>query len=956
MVPKLFLSHRLDALLDQLIQEIEERPLDPLEVRTILVPNGHVRQWLLLEIAKRKGIAMGFKVIEIEQLIPPSLSSMQMFCLIYGALSESQDPQLVAYLGEKKHRLLDLTSQLCHLFYRYGQYGSELFQEKKAHWQHEILQKLFIDGPWKLPVQEQVQIPVPLTCFGVDFLPPIYWEWLFQAPSLSLYLFSPCADFWADLASDQERRSLNRYWKKRAVSQKSLDQLDIYLREAPKNLANWGKLGRETLKIFDRFALETEEIYPSFEPTCLLKKIQYDLLTFQETENPVIDDSIKVILTGSSRLKEIEALRDEILRLNVPYHEVAVLAPNIEPYVPLIEFVFGNEIPYRISGLDAAPQSSFRQGLIRLLKLSSSRWDAKEVLALFETPAFYRKQGWDADTLETYRSWILSAEINWGLDGSHRTSLLQELFGERAYEDGGSWEKGLDKLLEALIFLKPMQVSADQLEAFLEIIAQLKNLDLKKEKTLSQWADQLEKASDTFLTVDAESEADTTAKNCFRQLLFDLRNFEDPRLFPPEVIQHLLLRPCKIQIRSAHLHAVQFALLEDGALIPAKALFLIGMDEESFPRIPSSTTLNLLRQKIPDRADCDRYLFLQALFAAGDFLRISYGHLSPDEGKPVGPSPLVQELLSVTGSGIITHYRGFDRPIWKKTFVWPHFKQITLPEGEEIIHLSELKQLAHHSWKFFLRKVHGIYLNDELEETFSLQKGKLLRSQFTKTSEIKLPAGPFGKAMEAEVLEKACEWQQQLQAWEIKPFSLILKESCTAPHWDGSNYTAPPIEIKWEKLTVRLVGEAKQASLKGLISFNDDTIGGALKIWPEALAVAIALNAPQVWMLKNGKSKSIANPEANLKAFLEYYFHSLHAPSPLLPNWADPLLRKGAKELERKMEKDPLFEDPTLEWVSASAELPTAEEIYANWGPFLKKALNGLVELYPAKKASRQTI
>ncbi len=952
MTPKLYLSYRLDSLVDQLIQQIDEAPLDPLETRIILVPNGQVRQWLLLEIAKRKGIAMGLKVLEMHQLIPPSPSSLEMFCLIFAALTESSDPQLVSYLEGKKKRVLDLAGQLSSLFFKYGEYDAALFEGKSVGWQHELLRKLFVDGPWRLPVQREVQINEPIICFGIDSLAPIYWEFLFRSPTLSIYLFSPCVDFWADLSTDRERKNLNRYWKKRGAAKNKRDELDNYLREAPKNLANWGRLGRETLKIFDRFDLETEEVYPDFEGRSLLKQVQYDLLTFQETQNPKIDDSIKVILTGSSRLKEIEALRDEILRMNVPYHEISVLAPDIELYVPLIEFVFGNEIPYQISGFDAAPQSSFRQGLVRLIRLGSGRWEAEEVLSLFETPSFYRKQNWDSETVADFRSWMSEVDIEWGLDAAHRKSILNETLGERAFVDRGSWENGLDQLLEAVVFLKPMQVNGDRLDALLGILSALKELNFNGEKSLGRWADSLENAANTFLLADPNDEADAAVLSSFRSFLVNLRDFENDRLFPFDVVEHLLIRPSNGKLHSSHLHGVRFAKIEDGAAIPAKALFLIGMDEESFPRVQTSTSLDLLRQKTPDAADLDRYLFLQAIFSAVEFLRISYGHLSADEGKPVGPSLLVQELMSATGAGISSVYRGPTPKEIKKTLIWPHFKQSALPEGEITVSLSELRQLARHPWKFFLQKAHGIYLKDELEESFTLQKALLLRSSLGKSVEApKLPPGPFGKAIELDIAEKASECRLQLEAWQIEPFSLVLRENCTEVQLEGSHYAAPPLEFSWNKLTVRLVGEIKQASTKGLICMNEDSIAGALKVWPEALAAALSLNTPQICMLRNGKMKQLVNAHESLKAFIEYYFLCLKAPSPLISEWADPILRKGPADLEKKMEKGSLFEDPAVEWVFARAELPTAEEIYLNWSPLLKTTFGGLVELYPSRTA-----
>ena len=184
---------------------------------------------------------------------------------------------------------------------------------------------------------------------------------------------------------------MHRYWKKKKVSEQSLQALEEYLQDGPKNLASWGKLGRETLKLINRFELQIEERYLPINPDSLLKRIQHDLLTFQSSKQLQSDDSIQVFLTGSSKLKEVENLKDEILKLNIPYHEISVLAPDISEYVPLLEFVFADQIPYRISGYDITTQSLFKQGLLFLLKVFTGRWDREELLSLFDAPSFSRK-------------------------------------------------------------------------------------------------------------------------------------------------------------------------------------------------------------------------------------------------------------------------------------------------------------------------------------------------------------------------------------------------------------------------------------------------------------------------------------------------------------------------------------------------------------------------------------
>lgn len=877
---KIHFSQRIDLLVDPLIEELRSHP-DPMHVQTILVPNGLVKQWLLLEIAKRTGIAMGMKILEPNQLFPPSSTPLQRFCSLFTAIGKNAE--LISYIDGKKKRRLELTNQLCSLFAKYEQHASLL--NTPNDWQMQLFA-----APPEFETQEH------LICFGIDYLP------LFETPSLSIYQFSPCTEFWEDIFSDRERK----YWQRKGV-------VDIYMREGPRNLANWGKLGRIALKRWDDF--ELEEHYASIEPTTNLKQIQYDLLHFQETKEPKTDSSIQILQTGSSRLAEIEALREEILRLDVPFQDISVLAPDIEPYVPLIEFVFGDDIPFRIHGIDSSAESSFKHGLLRLLQLN--RWEAEEILALIETPSFYRKKGWDAETLETFREWIENVKIEWGIDSDHRTSILQQTLGAVKSQSERSWEKGLDALLEKIVYLKPMQVNPDLFEELLSTLLALKNLDLKGEKTLPEWADAIQKAADEFLIADAEDLAQSKAAN----LLLEMRKSTDLEKYPIDIPMHFLSAPSYGQMNGSKLHAVRFAPISEGAMLPAKALFLIGMDEMSFPRVETPSSLDLLRGKIPSKGDFDRYAFLQAIFSAKDYLRISYGHLSAEEGKPVGPSLVVQELLNVVSN--VKVYSPKKRPDPEKRLHLPSFKDTALPEGEITLSIQELRKLARHPWKFFLQKSHKIFLDDELEDSFALQKGKLTR-ELTDNPEVELP-GPFKTAMELEVLEKVHERKEQLKKWQLEPFTLDLQ-----------------LELVWEKCKINLVGEIKMASKQGIISLNDDNLAGTLKIWPEALAVASMLDAPQIWMLRNGKIKTLNRPLEQLKAFVEYYFHCLQAPSPLLPDWADSILRKKDRTQSQ-------FEDPVMEWVLSRAELPNEED----WTPLLQKTFQGLIDLYPSRGSEK---
>src|SRR5690606_5304861 len=129
---------------------------------------------------------------------------------------------------------------------------------------------------------------------------------------------------------------------------------------------------------------------------------------------------------------------------------------------------------------------------------------------------------------------------------------------------------------------------------------------------------------------------------------------------PISVVSRLLKKPCPGQVHPATLHGVRIGSLRENGQIPAKVIFLIGMNEENFPKNKISSSLDLLKGKGENSADFDRYAFLQAILNAEECIRISYCHLSADEGKPVGPSLVIQELLDCFSRDLSLVYRNKD--------------------------------------------------------------------------------------------------------------------------------------------------------------------------------------------------------------------------------------------------------------------------------------------------------
>lgn len=942
----LFVSQSLERLADALNEQL----LPGFAKQPILVPNTYTKRWLLLALAKRRGIAMGLQIFTPSEWLVKqgfmSPNSLEMRCLVYRSLQRCQDPELQKYLASGPGRLLDLTEPLSTLFFEYGQFGKELLQ-KKDGWQEQILQELFVQGPWKLPVQWFDKAPVAserVHCFGIDSLAPGYWEWLLRFPSLSIYLFSPCLHYWADVCSQKERRQRLRYWRKQEVSQQAQEQLEMYLSETPSLLGNWGKLGKDTLKFLDPWELEVEECYEEREEISLLHRLQGNILTFRIDKLIGGDDSVRIVRTGASVYREVLWLRDEIVRLvaqeNLSWDEVTILAPKVDKYAPWISLLF-TDIPYRIYGVEEGHQSPFSRGLFKLAELAASqRWSRQEVWAVLEASSFARKQNWSLEELETLKKWMET--VDWGFDAKHRQEVLPH------FQVGGqdSWEMGLDALLDRIVFFKEgFQVDPDLFEELLIVFQGLKKelLAFQSETTLALWADRLEGLAAKYLFVDSNDENDATCWSSFRQLLANLRQsglrLGDEK-FPLALIEQFLRARSVTEVHASQLHAVRIAPLEEGSLVPTRALFLVGMDEESFPARDHHSSLNLLKKQ--KSADIGRYHFLQAIFSTTDFLRISYGHLSPKEGKEVAPSLVVQELLSELDLEELITTLEPEQESEKLPSCW--LKQSLpekqkLPKGEVVIAVRDLILLARHPWKFYLQKTAGMFLADEREDSFEFLKARCLRASLDKPleevwQEEKIPHGVVGDALRLEMKETRDEWEKVLERAGAKPLiSLQLSDF---------------VVDMGEDLKVRIVGEIANVSPQGLVITGDDHLQTVLKAWPEALIVALAQNTAQILCLKTGKMRPIHEAKNSLRNFIEYYFMALETPSPLLAGWADGLLRRGAEVLDKKM-KESRLEDPVFDWVMARYELPSAAALCAGWGLSLQQIFAPLVALYPVR-------
>jgi exodeoxyribonuclease V gamma subunit len=663
------------------------------------------------------------------------------------------------------------------------------------------------------------------------------------------------------------------------------------------------------------------------------------------------------VKTGASRFQEIQWLNEEILRLlstGLQFSDIRVYAPDISVYVPIIEFIF-DTVPFRIASVDLARQSGFYQSILQMFRCVSGRWEANYILELFKRPAFHRKMKWQQNEIDRMSEWIEIGRVRWGIDAAHKKETTAV---EGAIQDVGSWKHGWDAMLNSLIYLQPDKESVigwgeiDLFEKFYELFDDLQKtlLSWREEKTLHCWADEIEALIERTLDCDETLEADLVANRSFRQFIDGLR--KTSRSFPEEKFPFSWIETHFYSTSSEEgrsiLNAVRFTSLTPGTLLPAKALFLIGMDEESFPRLHTSSSFQNKLKDVPRSTDFDRYMFLQAIFCAKDKLVFTYGDSSKEDGKAMSPSLLLQELF-----GYLDNTFSFEdekKPsdvliakgkIRELSFTESHSlientKQIPeLVDNSEIVPIQELAKFFRHPLQYYLKQVLGIELREEPDsawkdfELSALDRHFLLRNSLTQGARdfempaqmpTEMPIGMFGDLAKKNLCQDVDQFQEYLKSWNIDPASISTRS-----------------------LSGNLCGEVPYCVPGGVLHLGADDIGGLLRKWPELLAALVATGATKIYCLRSGKVREIGDPVSALQQAIDLFVRCRKSPCFLHAEWADALLRKKAAP-----EMDPI-KDRVLRWIiQRSPALDVAHE-QKIWQELFEETFSALTALFPVR-------
>lgn len=719
---RLYHSNSLEVLAGLLAEQLRQPAPGQslLAPEAILIPQVAMRRWLQAALAAQHGVAANLEFLTPGEFVSRALAAnvgdgaddLDAESLRWRLYAALRDPALMAraplralaqyVAGEDPLKAWTLAGELGDVFEKYQAWRRDWLLRWEAGADPEdpqaILWRAVAEGrPYRARrIHDYLArfggeasalpqgLPTRMFAFAtLNISPDVLRVLATQARvgTLHFYMPSPTRTYWGDLQSRAEQQ--------RAGADPEL--ADNRLLQA------WGAAGRDFVAVLGSYevvhptgdfpAYADPEASVASEPS-LLRRLQGDL--FHRRAVPGLplraavdrhDPSLQ-IHACHTRLRELQVLHDQLRglledpRFDPPLQprEIAVLSPDIDPYVPYLDAVFGGQgsegaLPYALADTSPLATEPLADVFLALLALPISRFGLHEILDLLASAPIAEAAGLDETGLERLRSWLQAAGARWGLDAAHRQRQ------QAPDDDAYTWRFALDRLLlghasgeesdiEGVAAWPHLEGSAlaalDTLIRLLRVLERQQQL-LSEPMPPSTWRERLLELLDALLPAHPSSPRAQRALERLRMLINDFARSAERGEFsapvPAEVVRaHFAAVLGEADTRAPLLTGgISFGRMVPMRLLPFRVICLLGMNDGDFPRRDPAAGLNRLtaelgteRRRAGDRStrEDDRFLFLQLFASAQDVFYLSYLGADARDGSVREPSLLVSELLA----------------------------------------------------------------------------------------------------------------------------------------------------------------------------------------------------------------------------------------------------------------------------------------------------------------------
>ena len=708
--PISFSSHRVEVLYTYFKAMLFNEYTDAFTKRIVIVPSPLVRSWLEIQMANdpdlsvSMGVQWSLLTSFVDQLPsfmgnPLKIRKPYFFELslriedVLKNLHKEVPKELRLYIHEgRNEKITELADYLARLFILYGQYPQGVLPLKgwqeliwsKVYSENRVWDGLYIENILKNSFQVNNLF---IHVFPVSYLSRIQHQVLShfsQFAPVYYYHLNPSQYFWGDIRSSKEKARNERRGIKN-VEFEGEQQVNSLL-------ASWGRLGRHFLNEIVENVTNVADDYTSYSSKdTLLHYIQEGISGIDKEGIKEVSDlnSIQFHCVSQTR-REVEVALDLVKDLlgskGYQPNEILILSPNIHDYLVHIECVFGTDeskIPYQVLDLGREKNNLYAKALLTLLDLARSRWSTASILRLLDTKVFQQQFFHSLEDVDCIREWILNLGIQWGMDPLHRDQRFLENYkvSIESKEKQHSWEFAFERLLQGLFIIHKNDMlsskdlhSYEQIEGrqasllarwvalFRELFHDLSSLRKNEDKTVGDWIQTLLYLLHTYFDKSVKISDFEELEKIILTLTTSTEGILDYTIPFSTIEYHLknILSKELTNTSSYYPSALHFCSLFPMRSIPSKAIIIMGMCEEDFPRRESYFALNQLKESkekeyCPTQQEYDRYLFLETILSAREYIYFTYARAFKGGKTYETPSLVLQELLHFLDDNFLIH-------------------------------------------------------------------------------------------------------------------------------------------------------------------------------------------------------------------------------------------------------------------------------------------------------------
>jgi exodeoxyribonuclease V gamma subunit len=710
----IFLSSSVEPLVDRLASSIADEIAaadSPLHAPSVVVPNRHIERWLRLRLAERDGVSMNLRFpflatallealrdrlpADLATRRPSSRSEVEEAVLATLIAPGGATGPFAAYLdgggGEGRgRRLWDLASRLADRFLDYAERSSTLLCE----WRRDAAEAhaTRAESPMEAAeraifrrIESHLLLPGDLLERAIhSSLPPSH-------PRPVLHLFLPPVD--------------SSVFSLEIKTMRNLIDLRFFMLEAqPADpvAAEWSSATIEVLRRLRSAGLREERLASGRDGKTALAALQRVLSGAsgkgarpRRRSAPSLpprpakaspDDATIRIVEAPSRWREVEAAyRYFVRRLDEDRTlrpcEIALLAPEIAEYRPIIEAIFtagDHRIPVAFLSARSAGESLIGRGLLDLLAAVGGTLRRDEIGRIIRNPCFAAATGLANAEIEEMADWIAELGIHRAADAAQTEALgwrPDETFTWR----WGLRRLGLGRVLEAprpngsveslrdwrgLVPRASIRSAGDSLlsdgGAILEaLITDLRGIASRR-ATFADWGEAAARLIERWLDAPEDRPEEAYVRAALLRGLRSGGAFDEAATAiagAPIPIGLDLARPwiesrlVEIPVESGAPFIAGLAASSIRHLhgLPFRVAWVLGLSEENHPGRNQRDPIDLLSSGAAgappiDRNAMDRAAFLDLLLSTRDRLVLSWVGRDLQRDRRHYPSPLITDL------------------------------------------------------------------------------------------------------------------------------------------------------------------------------------------------------------------------------------------------------------------------------------------------------------------------